>query len=380
MLSAANTAVQASNQHLAHPSLYSSHCSLLFEEKELSRVRSARFKSSDEPQKPARENGKRIRINVSGKIFETYENTLLNREGSIFRLDNVRHYFDHEKDEFYFDRCSKAFEAIFTYLQCGIIYQPEDVPYRVFIEELQFFGFGEKAYEIFIDGLGNVKDDTDVKNMPMRTYVWNIFERPEFNRISRILSIFSTFIIFLSLIVFLIDTLPSINDGERSHFRNIELACVIWFTLEIVIRFVVSPNKCRFFFNWMNFIDVISVLPYYIDLIANANENSDYVAFTVLRVMRLLRVFRIFKLYRYSQAIYLIVHTMLSSIRELFLLLFFVLMLTILFSSGIYFFEQGQHSKFKSIPHSFWLCIVTITTVGYGDIVPVTLGRSTKSF
>ena len=166
---------------------------------------------------------------------------------------------------------------------------------------------------------------------------------------------------------------------ERHYLYVIETFCVIWFTIEFCSRFLLSPQKCQFVKSLMNLIDFVSIIPFYMQLILKSEDTeTNVIGIAMLRVLRIARVFRVFKLSRYSKAIYLIIITIRSSIRELLLLLMFILILMVLFAAGIYHVENDfgdKNNKFKSIPHTFWLVIVTITTVGYGDMYPVTLSK-----
>jgi len=129
----------------------------------------------------------------------------------------------------------------------------------------------------------------------------------------------------------------------------------------------------------MNIIDLLAILPYFITLGTElADDGSDAgrssnqaMSLAVLRVIRLVRVFRIFKLSRHSKGLQILGQTIRASMRELGLLIFFLFICVVLFSSAIYFAETPAGSRFTSIPDAFWWAVVTMTTVGYGDMFPV---------
>jgi len=151
----------------------------------------------------------------------------------------------------------------------------------------------------------------------------------------------------------------------------LEGICVSWFTLELLVRFVFCPTKCDFFKKAMNWIDFLAIVPFYISIRFryDADNNLD-----VLMIIRLIRIFRIFKLSRHSSGLQILGHTLRASFRELLLLIFILIMGVVLFASLIYHCEkQVPNTKFEDIPTSFWWAVVTMTTVGYGDMAPQTL-------
>jgi hypothetical protein len=127
----------------------------------------------------------------------------------------------------------------------------------------------------------------------------------------------------------------------------------------------------------MNLIDVMAIIPYFITLgTALADEHSrssnQAMSLAILRVIRLVRVFRIFKLSRHSKGLQILGQTIRASMRELGLLIFFLFICVVLFSSAVFFAEaDAPDTKFKSIPEAFWWAVVTMTTVGYGDMMPI---------
>ncbi|KAI4825516.1 hypothetical protein KUCAC02_021196 [Chaenocephalus aceratus] len=129
----------------------------------------------------------------------------------------------------------------------------------------------------------------------------------------------------------------------------------------------------------MNIIDVVAIAPYFItlglDLAEHQGSSQQAASLAILRVIRLVRVFRIFKLSRHSKGLQILGQTLQASLRELGLLIFFLIIGVVLFSSSVYFAEaEDPDSGFTSIPDAFWWAVVTMTTVGYGDMCPSTIG------
>lgn len=180
-------------------------------------------------------------------------------------------------------------------------------------------------------------------------------------------------LIIISVTTFCLETLRFFEDKSSLQFQflhYLESVCVVWFTLEFFSRLIFCGDKVAFFKSAMNWIDFCAIFPFYLELMLRKNNMKTIV---VLRVVRITRLFRIFKLSRHSYGLQILGHTLKSSCRELFLLVFFLSIAVIIFSSLIYYAEKDyQADKFDSIPGSFWWSVVTMTTIGYGDIVPKT--------
>ncbi|KAB0389394.1 hypothetical protein E2I00_020229 [Balaenoptera physalus] len=172
-------------------------------------------------------------------------------------------------------------------------------------------------------------------------------------------------------------------------FFLVETLCIVWFTFELLVRFSACPSKPAFFRNIMNIIDLVAIFPYFITLGTELVQQQEQpsasggggqngqqaMSLAILRVIRLVRVFRIFKLSRHSKGLQILGKTLQASMRELGLLIFFLFIGVILFSSAVYFAEaDDDDSLFPSIPDAFWWAVVTMTTVGYGDMYPMTVG------
>ena len=171
--------------------------------------------------------------------------------------------------------------------------------------------------------------------------------------------------IITSLSVYCLLTMPTLK-GD-SILKWINKVCLTFFTIEFVLRVIVCPRKLQFIKDYKNWIDFLSIIPSYLTIAFPKNKWMYN-----LVIIRLLRVFKFFKL---SYGLQVLLHTLKASSYELTLLLLILLIPLVVFSSLVYAFEytgtSGQ-TDFDSIPRTFWWTIVTMTTVGYGDMAPKT--------
>lgn len=332
-----------------------------------------------------------IIINVGGKRFETYEETLARFPDTLLGSASRRaKFYNTKRQEYFFDRHRSAFDAILYYYQSGgTIIRPEHVPPHVFINEVVFYDLPEEAVQIVQQEAG-IAEEPEEKPMPNNYYmgvVWNTLEYPNSSKLAKFLAIFSVIVITLSLIIFCIETLPDFktkqtpkppnatadwkpppNPYEIVWFR-LNTFVIIWFSSEYFLRLITSPQKFKFIIGALNIIDLMSILPYYVQLGLDADDSS----ISVLRVVRVVRVFRVFKLSRHSRGLQILGNTLRASLNELIMLMFFLAIGVMIFASCVYYAEGGPDSDFQSIPHAFWWAVVTMTTVGYGDVSPISL-------
>ena len=190
--------------------------------------------------------------------------------------------------------------------------------------------------------------------------------------------------VFLSIVILCVNThqdlqivLPNGRRGDNPKLAKVELVCLVWFSVEYFIRLISSPNKKRFLKGFMNAIDLLAAFPLYIQLIMELSTGGAISNLMDVRkfiqVLRIIRVMRIFKLARHSTGLQVLGYTLKNSLEELGLLMLLLMMGMILFSTlAFYAEEEIPGTKYKSIIEAFWWAITTMTTIGYGDMYPVT--------
>jgi voltage-gated potassium channel len=183
---------------------------------------------------------------------------------------------------------------------------------------------------------------------------------------------FIQILIILSLVSFSLETLPDLSTELISYLHLFEAFTIAVFSFEYLIRIWVSKKPLTYIFSFYGIIDILAILPYYL---------MGFLDLRYLRAFRIFRIFRALKVVRYSKAIQRFGVAFKLVKEEIILFLVCTLILIFITSAGIYYFEhESQPETFKSIFHSAWWSIVTLTTVGYGDVYPITLGGRVFTF
>lgn len=323
---------------------------------------------------------KRVTINIAGEIYETFEKTLDRFPETLLGTPGKRklHYSPY-LDEYFFNKNRKCFEAIlFFYQSWGILRCPHDVTLEIFEDECRFFELPEDIISSMTLKAGVLPDiqqpESDGDNPTIRQRMWSIMEHPESSLLATVYTFFSLLAVVLSIFLAIIETAAnqkykSVQNPKNPWFLT-ELLLNNWFLLELTVRFIICPSQREFVCNSFNWIDTIAVLPYFVMLILAPTSVG---SLRFLRIFRLVRVMRLFKFSKQSKRLQIVGEIVSSSLGDLQLLLLCLCILVILAGSIIYYIELKRNVDFDSIPQCIWWGIVTVTTVGYGDIAPATI-------
>ncbi|KAB0793700.1 hypothetical protein PPYR_13320 [Photinus pyralis] len=377
----------------------------------------------------------RVVLNVGGIRHETYKATLKKIPATrLSRLTEALANYDPILNEYFFDRHPGVFAQVLNYYRTGKLHYPSDVCGPLFEEELEFWGLDANQVEpccwmtytqhrdtqetlAVLDRLDldtEKPSDEEIARkfgfeedyykgtlswwQHTKPKIWSLFDEPYSSTAAKIIGVMSVFFICVSILSFCLKTHPDmkvpviksvvlrtaangtdytvdkIDTDAHVAFFYIECICNAWFTFEILVRFVASPNKCEFINSSVNIIDYIATASFYIDLLlrkfASHLENAD-----IMEFFSIIRIMRLFKLTRHSSGLKILIQTFRASAKELTLLVFFLVLGIVIFASLVYYAERIQanpHNDFKSIPLGLWWALVTMTTVGYGDMVPKT--------
>ncbi|KAF6390189.1 potassium voltage-gated channel subfamily D member 1 [Rhinolophus ferrumequinum] len=340
-------------------------------------------------------------VNVSGRRFETWKNTLDRYPDTLLGSSEKEFFYDADSGEYFFDRDPDMFRHVLNFYRTGRLHCPRQECIQAFDEELAFYGLvpelvGDCCLEEYRDrkkeNAERLAEDEEAEQagegpaLPagssLRQQLWRAFENPHTSTAALVFYYVTGFFIAVSVIANVVETIPcrgsarlpskEVPCGDRfpMAFFCMDTACVLIFTGEYLLRLFAAPSRCRFLRSVMSLIDVVAIMPYYIGLfVAKGDDVSG--AFVTLRVFR---VFRIFKFSRHSQGLRILGYTLKSCASELGFLLFSLTMAIIIFATVMFYAEKSTNkTNFTSIPAAFWYTIVTMTTLGYGDMVPSTI-------
>ena len=345
---------------------------------------------------------KRVVIIISGYRYETLERTLAAFPDTLLgnpakRLD----YYDPISGVFRFFRDPLSFDAILFYYQSnGILAKPKNIQREVFQREVEFFEITthfDRRHQYEQDLLKEQEKEPEMPKNYVKKILWTTFEYPQSSCLASAVGIFSTVMILLSVATLCIETIPALKrpktekivnttNGNMTiwkygfdHWHAFESFSIAWFTFEYLVRLFSAPRLLGFAFSSIGIVDLIAITPYYITLILQQKGIERNMANTVgiMKMLRLLRVIRVFKLTRYNEGLRILMTTIYESSVHLKSLLLVIIIMAVFFATIVFYSESLMigisGASFQSIPDTLWYTIITMTTVGYGDVYPQTI-------
>jgi voltage-gated potassium channel len=210
-------------------------------------------------------------------------------------------------------------------------------------------------------------------NLIMKNKIYEIIFLHE-TRAGKLFDLWLIILVMISIMFVMLETVESLAKDYGSIFITLEWFFTILFSAELLLRLYCAPSKAKYIFSFYGLVDIVSILPTYISILIPGAQS-----FLIVRALRILRIFRILKLKNYTQAGQTITSAIVASMPKIIVFLGFITTLVLIMGSLMYLIE-GKESGYTSIPKAAYWAIVTMTTVGYGDITPQTpLGQIISS-
>ncbi|XP_047459442.1 potassium voltage-gated channel subfamily G member 3-like [Mugil cephalus] len=320
----------------------------------------------------------------------------LHRCGSESELLELCDDYDRDRNEFFFDRHAEAFSFIMLYLQHGKLRFVPHMCELSFYNEMLYWGLESSdllpCCQRRLDGRMSdcsvhffPEEESRGPEEPQSRWLERLrrtFEEPASSLAAQILASVSVLFVVISMVMLCASTLPDWKASETMDLhRIIEAVCITWFTAECIVRFLVSRDKCEFVRHPLNLIDLLAIMPYYISItvtILTGEDSQLQRAGVTLRILRMMRIFWVIKLARHFLGLQTLGLTLRRCYREMVMLLVFICVAMAIFSALAQLLEHGLdleagNQDYASIPSACWWVIISMTTVGYGDMYPVTV-------
>ena len=319
----------------------------------------------------------RLVINVRGGRYETNKSTLENFPNTLLGCEEKRRkYRNNATGEYHFNTTSEVFDAIlFFYQSKGILSKPECVQSSMFWKALVYFEIGRL-----------IDRKAVLPKIRWKRNIWIALEHPELSIFGKLMAFITIVITCGSVIAFCMETLYIDNPAIEVEFDNwfyCEVFVNLFFSFDYVLRLLTAVSAMKYFKSGLGIIDVGCTVPFYLMLLL-MNVRNTSVGLRVLagvRGLRLLKVLRVFKFIRYSKSLRNQAYAIYKSRYHMAMLLQLFAMGVIMCASLIHLVEEHHDPNFNSLVSTSWFVIVTMTTVGYGDVIPGTMvGRITVVF
>lgn len=330
---------------------------------------------------------RRVRINVGGRKFQTWESTLRRYPNTLLGCNGKDNYFDGNSCEYFFDRDPGFFRHILNFYrkgklhfsadQCDLPYEEELVFYRIDSEYIAAC-CRDEFESIAGDNDEVEQDEAALYPLPpplfmgksYRAKLHVIMRYPEVSFVGK----FVFYLVASAIIVSVITTVAeTVSCGSRKcgdefpHvFKIADTICVMIFLVEFCISLYAAEDRLKHLRSLNTVIDGLAILPFFINIAVEALSDSNNAEVQALVILRVFRIFRVFKLMRISERLQNLAKSLKASAPDLLFLCFTIFLGVLTFSSIIFYMEQmGGNSQFTSIPAAMWFGAQTMTTLGY---------------
>lgn len=202
-----------------------------------------------------------------------------------------------------------------------------------------------------------------------KRFLYRIIYRAD-TRLGKLFDIILLSLILTSTFIIMMESVPQLDKKYHYTFLILEWIISIFFTAEYSMRIAVIKNKRSYIFSFFGIIDFLSLVPFFLSFFFPITKY-----FLIFRMLRMLRIFRIFNLLDFMNDGYFIVRALKNSSRKIYIFLLFLIIFSVIVGSLMFMVEGGRQG-FETIPQSIYWAVVTVTTVGYGDVSPITpLGK-----
>ncbi|XP_019627369.1 PREDICTED: potassium voltage-gated channel protein Shal-like [Branchiostoma belcheri] len=352
------------------------------------------IRASPRPRRPSVLDKRKVTINIGGRRYITRRGYLDKYPQTLLGSSEREFFYDSDAQEYTFEAADPdIFRYILNFYRTDVLHFPKAACWTTYNEEMEYFGIipeiymGDCCYEDYrhcsmrhneedfvrrklLDRVG------DNPHLSVRQRMWNVLQNRKGSTLGPVVNYVTGYFIAVSVISNIVETVkcgppdgPTCGERYSWAFRCLDTVCVALFTIEFFARFFSAPDRMKFLKSFMTIIDILAIMPFYLGFLIKQDK--------IKRAFMTLRVCRSFRILRFSAAspgLRCLLYTLKKCIGEMLFLLLAVFMVALIFATLLYTTEKQSNtaSTFSSVPEAFWFVIVTMTTLGYGDMVPRT--------